>query len=509
MTILEKINKNAKAKGDKIAYFVEDSDVGGGESLTWCELDDFSNRLAAVLDKKLKSKMPVVVYGHKDPYMLICFLACVKAGRAYCPIDISVPLNRVEAIVEEVRPEIVLSLEPLSIEFEGILSKENILDLIRGQETAIDVNNYISANEVFYIIFTSGSTGKPKGVQITRECLDNFIQWGITLGGLVEDSEYVFLNQAPFSFDLSVMDLYLCLYMGGTLWALPKKVQQDMKLLFSNLEKSSANVWVSTPSFADVCLADKKFSDILLPNMSTFLFCGETLTNKTVERLFDRFPNVNIVNTYGPTESTVAVTEVLITSEMNEKINPLPVGKEKPGTWIQIVDKEGSLLPEGEKGEIIIVGNTVSVGYWENEELNEKVFGNCEINGKTYRYYRTGDKGYKKDGYLFYCGRIDLQIKLHGYRIEVEDIENNIMRLPSIKQAAVIPKYRGDKISSLIGYIVSSMEIEDEFLAAQKLKEELKEYLPEYMIPKKIKFLNQLPMTNNGKVDRKALGGLA
>ena len=198
----------------------------------------------------------------------------MKAGRAYCPIDISVPLSRVEMIVEEVEPEIVLSTELLSIAFEKILSKEEILSLIENQKEVIDTSNYVSSNEVFYIIFTSGSTGKPKGVQITRECLDHFIQWGISLGGLVEGNDYVFLNQAPFSFDLSVMDLYLCLYLGGTLWALTKKVQQDMRLLFSCCARSSVNVWVSTPSFADVCLSDRKFSEKLLPNLAIFYFVG-------------------------------------------------------------------------------------------------------------------------------------------------------------------------------------------------------------------------------------------
>lgn len=136
------------------------------------------------------------------------------------------------------------------------------------------------------------------------------------------------------------------------------------------------------------------------------------------------------------------------------------------------------------------------------------MFGKCEIDGEIYRFYRTGDKGYKKNGLLFYCGRIDLQIKLHGYRIEVEDIENNMMKLPDIKQVVVIPQYRGDKVSSLVAFLVFSTKIEDEFLAVQRIKEQLKGYLPDYMIPKKMKFLEQLPVTNNGKVDRKILGGL-
>ena len=137
-------------------------------------------------------------------------------------------------ILEEVEPEIILSTELLSIAFEKVLSREEILNLIKNQKEVIDTSHYVSSDEIFYIIFTSGSTGKPKGVQITRECLDHFIQWGITLGGLAEGSNYVFLNQAPFSFDLSVMDLYLCLYLGGTLWALTKEVQQDMRLLLPN-----------------------------------------------------------------------------------------------------------------------------------------------------------------------------------------------------------------------------------------------------------------------------------
>ncbi|MCB6607649.1 D-alanine--poly(phosphoribitol) ligase subunit DltA [[Clostridium] symbiosum] len=511
MTILEKISENASNYPERIAYHKENI-LGGGirsNRITWKELDLYSDKLAAYLDRILETRTPLIVYGHKDPYMLVCFLACVKSGRAYCPVDISVPLNRVEAIIKEVQPELILATEELSLEYENILSYHSIISTIENEENSIGKEKQVSAEDTFYIIFTSGSTGTPKGVQITRDCLDQFIKWAVTLGhGLQEGEHYTFLNQAPFSFDLSVMDLYLSLYTGGTLWALEKSVQNDMKQMLDSLKDSHADVWVSTPSFADVCLSDKKFSREILPNLKLFLFCGETLTNRTVERLKDEFPDADIVNTYGPTESTVAVTQVLVTPELCETQNPLPVGKEKEGTWIFIMDQQGNILLEGEKGEIVIVGNSVSIGYWKRPDLTEKVFGNREIEGKDYRLYHTGDKGYKKDGQLFYCGRIDLQIKLHGYRIEIEDIESNIMKLSGVEKAALLPVYKDGQVRSLTAFVVAKDKIEDSFSAAQKLRIELKSYIPDYMIPKKIVFLEKLPMTNNGKVDRKALEGI-
>ena len=203
-----------------------------------------------------------------------------------------------------------------------------------------------------------------------------------------------------------------------------------------------------------------------------------------------------------------AVTDVLVTPEINALMNPLPVGKEKPGTWIYIMDENGNLLSDGSKGEIVIAGDSVSIGYWNRPELTQKAFSTCVVDGKEYRLYHTGDKGYKENGQLYYCGRIDLQIKLHGYRIEIEDIESNLMKLDCIQKVAVMPVYRGEQVRSLTAYIVPKEPVLDEFEAVQQIRRRLKEYVPEYMIPKKICFLEKIPMTNNGKVDRRALEGL-
>ena len=449
--------------------------------------------------------------------MLVCFLACVKSGRAYCPIDISVPDARVEATLAALPSKYVLATEELHADAGekqvlGLDALERILSDV--QADTVSEENWVHGDETYYIIFTSGSTGTPKGVKITADCLNYYLDWSTGLGSSPEAKQgQVFLNQAPFSFDLSVMDLYTSLATGGTLYCLEKSVQGDYRALLQGLAASKAQVWVSTPSFADVCLSDKKFGQELLPELEVFLFCGETLTNKTARKLQERFPGAKVINTYGPTESTVAVTDVLVTQELATQEEPLPVGSPKPGTRIEIWDEDGAALPEGEKGEIIILGDTVSTGYYGRVDLTEKSFF---VSGDGTRGYHTGDKGYMKNGMLYYCGRIDLQIKLHGYRIELEDVESNISKLPQVEHAVVVPGMRGGKVSSLTAYIVKRVtEADGESDSGEestntadetaKLRSDLKQFLPDYMIPKKIVFVDELPMTNNGKVDRKRL----
>ncbi len=509
MNILEKIREMAKASGERIAI------QGSREALTYMQLEEYSNRLAAWIHGNYgESKKPVIVYGHKSPYMIVCFLACVKAGRAYCPQDISIPVSRVHETIGSVEPDLVFTVEG---ELEAAVGRqvnvEEIREIACSFQGAYSREWQVKGEEDYYIIFTSGSTGKPKGVRITSDCLNHYLEWSIGLGSSSEEKRGAhFLNQAPFSFDLSVMDLYTCLACGGTLFTMEKELQSDYGAMYSFMENADIHVWVSTPSFADVCLSDKKFNRDLLPNLGTFLFCGEVLTTATAERLLERFEGARIINTYGPTESTVAVTEVEITKELlNQTIREgksLPVGREKPQTWIEIWDENGQCLPEGGQGEIVIIGNTVSPGYYHRPDLTEKVFAVCTRNGKDWRAYRTGDAGYKKDGWLYYNGRIDLQVKLHGYRIEIEDIENNMARLPQISHAVVVPTIKEGKVNSLTAFVTGEIKGKTLHEFTREVKMELRELLPSYMIPKKIKYIDEIPMTNHGKADRKYLGGL-
>ncbi|MEG1496879.1 MAG: D-alanine--poly(phosphoribitol) ligase subunit DltA [Clostridiales bacterium] len=505
MDILSKLKHYAQTQPQSIAMKTDT------QTITYQELDMASDSLSVFLEKRCgKNKYPIAVYGHKSPFMLIAMVACVKSGRGYCPIDISVPNNRTQMILKQLDSPIILATENLNCDFKEIISLNQMKKIIETTEPISITENWVKGEDVFYIIFTSGSTGQPKGVEITVNCLNNFLHWSLGLGTAPQEkSKKVFLNQAPFSFDLSVMDIYTSLAAGGTLWSLTKTVQSDYKLLLTSLKESKIAIWVSTPSFVDICLTDKSFNSDLMPNLELFLFCGETLTNATAEKLQQRFPCAKIMNTYGPTESTVAMTEILITPEVNARENPLPVGMPKKGTTIEIRKPDGSLANEGEKGEIVIIGDTVSCGYYKQAEISQKVFFTPNHNQNQIRGYHTGDKGYLKNGNLYYCGRIDLQIKLHGYRIEIEDIENNISKIADVANAIVIPNVKNGAVKSLTAFIVYKKTIEDSFLISQKIKEELREFLPEYMIPKKIVFLDSMPLTDNAKANRQFLGGLS
>ena len=159
------------------------------------------------------------------------------------------------------------------------------------------------------------------------------------------------------------------------------------------------------------------------------------------------------------------------------------------------------------KSEIVIIGNTVSKGYFKNRDENQRAFFQYDLNGKSATAYRTGDKGYFEDGWLFYCGRIDLQIKLHGYRMEIEDVEKNMMKVSGVKKAVVVPIFEvgGGKIRYLKAYCIYDQIVKNTAQLQKKIKEEMSEFVPDYMIPRKIQFVDEIPITANGKADRKRI----
>lgn len=483
---------------DVIAY------VNGDSKITYKDLMKFSDRLSKYIVKTLgeNDKAPIPVYGHKNFLMLVCFLACTKSGHAYCPMDISFTKNRVENVLNVTSAKLSFFTEDLELHDEfNKICKDEILDIINDEsfdEISNDILCKIKEEDDVYIIFTSGSTGKPKGVRIDYGNLNNYIDWIYNV--VDRENNKIYLNQAPFSFDLSVMDLYLSLVSESTLYALPKDVQQDFSALYESLKKSNVTNWVSTPSFVDMCLSMKEFNDEIFSDLKYFLFCGEVLTKKTCARLLERFPKAKVFNTYGPTESTVCVTEILVTDSVVDKFDIIPLGKTKPGTRIEIKDGDKT-LKEKEVGEIVIIGNTVSPGYYKNEEQTKKSF---YITSDGERAYRTGDSGYISDGELFFVNRMDFQIKLHGYRIELGDIESNLLKIKGIASCCVFANYDSDnKVKSITGAVVCNNEIEEK--SVNYVKKELEKLVPVYMVPKKIKFLDKLPMNNNGKVDRNKL----
>jgi D-alanine--poly(phosphoribitol) ligase subunit 1 len=458
----------------------------GGRTLTYGELCERSDTLAAHLARSLPEKSPVIVLGHKEPELLIAFLGAVKSGRAYVPLDTAVPPQRVARIA-------AASGAPL------VLTPEKVAELSSGREQAPPLQ--LETEDHYYIMFTSGSTGEPKGVPITYGCLQSFLRWNLAEHDFVEGRE-VFLNVVPYSFDVSVMDTYPALVTGGTVTSVTKADVANPKQMYELLAASGLTTWVSTPSFAQMCLVEPTFNESMLPQLKRFLFCGETLAPDIAAQLLDRFPAAQVWNTYGPTEATVATTSLQITRAILEIYSPLPIGYPMTGSQVVVMDEIKRELPAGERGEIVICGPNVSPGYLNRPELNQTAF----FRWNQKRAYRTGDWGRSRDGMLFFEGRIDNQIKLNGYRIELADIEANLRALAAVRDAVVLPVVKEGAVNSLAAFVIlNERPSRSDFQLACDLKLQLTEHLPAYMIPRRFSFLETFPMNTNGKADRRKL----
>jgi D-alanine--poly(phosphoribitol) ligase subunit 1 len=481
MNLIERIDHWAAVAPEATAH------ISNGRTLTFGELQSRSDALACYLTQHLgNDRGPIAVLGHREPEMLIAFVGTVKSGRPYVPLDTALPQQRIDRIVATSRAALVLTSQDV-LQFSAL----------RGRGPAQRVQD----TDPFYVLFTSGSTGEPKGVIITLGCLEHFIAWMLADQQFSELGE-VFLNQAPFSFDLSVMDLYCSLATGGTLFSISRDLIANPKELYRALARSGVTTWVSTPSFAQMCLVEEKFSEAMLPRVRRFLFCGETLTPQTAAQLLKRFPRAEVWNSYGPTETTVATTSMRIDAAVLEQYSPLPVGRVMPGSEVFIVNGNREVLPANQRGEIIIAGPNVSPGYLARPDLTANAF--FQHHGQ--RAYRTGDFGRFRDDLLFFEGRMDEQIKLSGYRIELGDVEANLRALVTVRDAVVIPVIKDGAAQSLAAFVLlGARDDASHFNLSHGLRKQLSERLPAYMLPRKFVFLDAFPMTPNGKVDRASL----
>lgn len=435
-----------------------------------------AGRVAELTGQLAGDGSPVLLYGHKQPEMFAGMLAALQVGRPYVPVDSSLPEARVRRIAEIARPGDVVAAEPLPLALDGLRPAP-------------------ARPGLAYILFTSGTTGAPKGVQIPRRALGHFCRWLLGSQGFAPGAE-VFLNQAPLHFDLSVMDVYPALLTGGAIWPVLRGDVADPRRLFARLDGAPLTTWVSTPSFARFCLAEPSFDFRMLPRLRRFLFCGETLPPAVARAVMGRFPAAAIWNTYGPTETTVAVTLVRITEAMAATGAPLPVGRPAPGmdVWIADPGDPNRALPAGTEGEIVIAGPQVGAGY-----LGAAPGGFCTLAGGR-AAYRSGDRGrFDPSHGLLYChGRLDRQVKLHGYRLELGEIEAVLRRQPGVDDAAVLAVARDGRTEYLAAFVIGTAEV-------RGLRRALARDLPAYAIPRLIRPLAQPPLTANGKLDRRAL----
>ncbi|WP_270619216.1 D-alanine--poly(phosphoribitol) ligase subunit DltA [Streptococcus sanguinis] len=480
-----------------------------GQVHTYGDLKKDSDSLAAQIDRLgLPDKSPVVVFGGQEYEMLATFVALTKSGHAYIPIDSHSALERVAAIVEVAEPSLIIAINdfPLADVTAPIFSAEQVQTAFR-EGASYELSHPVQGDDNYYIIFTSGTTGKPKGVQISHNNLLSFTNWMITDKEFATPERPQMLAQPPYSFDLSVMYWAPTLALGGTLFALPSAVTQDFKQLFETILSLPIAIWTSTPSFADMALLSDDFNSQKLPQLTHFYFDGEELTVKTAQKLRDRFPQARIINAYGPTEATVALSAVAVTDEMLQNCKRLPIGYTKADSPTFVIDEEGQKVPNGQQGEIIVCGPAVSKGYLNNPEKTAEAF--FEFEGLP--AYHTGDVGSMTDeGLLLYGGRMDFQIKFNGFRIELEDVSQNLNKSKYIESAVAVPRYNKDhKVQNLLAYVILkdgvAEQFEREIDITKAIKEDLQDIMMSYMMPSKFLYRETLPLTPNGKIDIKGL----
>ena len=480
-----------------------------GQVHTYGDLKKDSDSLAAQIDRLgLPDKSPVVVFGGQEYEMLATFVALTKSGHAYIPIDSHSALERVAAIVEVAEPSLIIAINdfPLADVAAPIFSAEQVQTAFR-EGASYELSHLVQGDDNYYIIFTSGTTGKPKGVQISHNNLLSFTNWMITDKEFATPARPQMLAQPPYSFDLSVMYWAPTLALGGTLFALPSAVTQDFKQLFETILSLPIAIWTSTPSFADMALLSDDFNSQKLPQLTHFYFDGEELTVKTAQKLRDRFPQARIINAYGPTEATVALSAVAVTDEMLQNCKRLPIGYTKADSPTFVIDEEGRKVPNGQQGEIIVCGPAVSKGYLNNPEKTAEAF--FEFEGLP--AYHTGDVGSMTDeGLLLYGGRMDFQIKFNGFRIELEDVSQNLNKSKYVESAVAVPRYNKDhKVQNLLAYVILkdgvAEQFEREIDITKAIKEDLQDIMMSYMMPSKFLYRETLPLTPNGKIDIKGL----
>lgn len=479
-----------------------------GTTTTYGELADSANTLAAWLAKQdLAKQTPILVFGDHQVEMIVSFLAALKTGHPYIPVSTDSALPRIQSILDTAQPGMIIAIDDFPSDKvttdATVITKDQLMTTLKDKQNFTPAaDQMVSGDELAYILFTSGTTGSPKGVEVSHDNLRTFIDW--MLGDDFKLPANVnYLGQPPYSFDLSNMYWWPALLSGSTIKAIPHDVVENFGKLFTALPHLDLNVFVGTPSFADMLMLSPAFSEKQMPGLKFFLFCGEELTVKTAKNLQQRFPHAKIFNTYGPTEATVAISGVEITPEIVANNDRLPVGYAKPGIKLSIWNGDQEITEPGKQGEIIISGDSVSQGYMNNPEKTAKAF--FELDGQ--KAYRTGDAGIlDTDGLLHHKGRMDFQIKLHGFRVELDEVRASLEKSPLIKQAVAVPKYNKDgKVTHLIADVIPKEQPDDPAALTKAIRESLDGLIMPYMMPTQFVYRENFPMSANGKIAVKQL----
>ncbi|MCP4157782.1 MAG: amino acid adenylation domain-containing protein, partial [bacterium] len=535
-----KDNKETKEQMGAMDHVIQDAalNVGGihespmihTQQITYRELNENANRAAAKLIRKgVTTGTIVAIMETKSIRLLTAILAILKAGGAYLPIDPEAPEERVNYMLKDSNTALLVTNKTITAK---INYKKEIIkpqEIIQPQEITGTKENELTpepqtrnrqtANGIAYIIYTSGTTGKPKGVMIQHNNLVRlFVNSRNPFDFESSDTWTMFHSQC---FDFSVWEMYGAMTSGGKLVVIPPEEARDTAHYLQELKKQQVTVLNQTPSAFYNLINQELLQEKKELQIRYVIFGGEALTPGKLKQWQEKYPETRLINMFGITETTVHVTYKEITGETIRK-NRCNIGKPIPTLTTKILNTQQNHVPIGVPGELYVGGEGVARGYMNQPELTAEKFittNKYPLTGT--RLYRTGDQArYMQNGEMEYMGRLDHQVQLRGYRIELGEIESKLLTHKTVKEAVVLARGEDTGDKYLCAYVVTThleptpleptpLDLDTGQEQGESLPQNLREYLaqklPDYMVPAFILPLEHIPLTVNGKVDRRAL----
>lgn len=504
------LNLSEKFESNLVIYKNNNALIYQDKNITYNDLDRLSNQLVKYLvDENITNLDVVGIINTKNIIGYACMLACIKIGAIYTNIDEDNPRGRFEKISHICEPKIIVIdhtpsdrlreiLDGLALKYT-VLAGPDSVDAYSSEKQEFDYK--IIGAQPAYIMFTSGSTGTPKGVVVSHDNILSFLKWSIPFYDI--NSTDRFAQLSPLYFDNSVFDFFTALFGGAALVPIPKDLTKDPVRLVDYVSQKKCTIWFSVPSLMVYLLTMRVLTSSSFPDLRVITFGGEGFPKGALKKLFDLYSNrVKFINVYGPTEGTCICSAYEIKlSDFHDMVNLAPLGSINPNFDFLILDENSKQVETGSKGELYLIGTNVALGYYNDTERTNFSF----IQNPTHNLYRdivykTGDIVYQSGGLLHFSGRVDNQVKHMGYRIELEEIEAALNGLRYVAQSAVLYERTNVNFGKIIAFVASAEDIDEAFI-----KSALVDLLPQYMIPSVVEIRVFLPLSKNGKVDKKSL----
>ena len=476
--------------------------IAGSRQFTYKELNDRANALAGYVCEELNINQGdrIAIMCGENEHLIIGMLAIIKAGAAYVPVDPANPAERMNFILEDCSAKALLTetvFKEQSGSYKGRIIFMDDEQSLKNSNPVIE--NRRQSESIVYLIYTSGTTGRPKGVMIPDRALVNYVCWLQHAFAITPADRSVLLSS--YAFDLGYTSIWGTLLNGASLQLVPADFVKEADVIVDYLIKTNITYIKTTPSFLNILVQASNFHKLAKSELRLIIVGGESIRITDLEHLARIKPEIELVNHYGPTESTIGTIAISIDRTKLKSYRVLPViGKPISNSYISILDGDQKPVVPGMIGELCISGLGLSTGYLNRPELTDQKFIPHPF--KTgMNLYRTGDQAkWMPDGTILFTGRTDEQVKVRGYRVEPSEIESILQQHALIEAAVITARSNPEGEKELVAYLVSK-----QVLNVPELRSHLDSVLPSYMIPSYFVQLDTLPLTPNGKTDRKRL----